>query len=315
MSGLLWAITEVHDATLSIKGIPVVCRYPDVFPVDLPGLSPERESIFETKWVPGTQPIFRSPYKMAPVEQVELKKQIDELLAKGFIRPSVFPWAAPVIFVEKKDGTKRLCVDYRGLNQVTIKNKYPLPHIDALFDQLKGAKVFSKIHLQSGYHQLRIKEEDIEKTAFSTRYGHYEYVVMSFGLTNAPAVFIEAMNRMLHPYLDVFVVVFIDDILIYSKTEEEHEVHLSLVLDKVREYKYYAKLKKCAFWLSEVAFQGHVINQHGITVDPKNVASVVDWQRRTTVTEVRSFLGLAGYYCRFVQDFSTIAKPMSKLTM
>ena len=229
---------------------------------------------------------------MARVEQVELKKQIDELLAKGFIRPSVFPWAAPVIFVEKKDGTKRLCVDYRGLNQVTIKNKYPLPRIDALFDQLKGAKVFSKIDLQSGYHQLRIKEEDIEKTTFSTRYGHYEYVVMSFGLTNAPAIFMEAMNMMLHPYLDLFVVVFIDDILVYSKTEEEHEVHLSLVLDKLREYKYYAKLKKCAFWISEVAFLGHVINQHGITVDPKNVASVVDWQRPTTVTEVQSFLVL-----------------------
>jgi len=208
-------MTEVRDATLSIKDIPVVYRYPDVFPVDLHGLPLERESIFEIRLVPGTQPIFRSPHKMARVEQVELKKQIDELLAKGFIRPSVFPWAAPVIFVEKKDGTKRLCVDYRGLNQVTIKNKYPLPRIDALFDQLKGAMVFSKIDLQSGYNQLRIKEEDIEKMAFSTRYGHYEYVVMSFGLTNAPAVFIEAMNRMLHPYLDVFVVVFIDDILIY----------------------------------------------------------------------------------------------------
>ena len=152
---------------------------------------------------------------MAPVLQVELKKQIEELFAKGFIRPSISPWEASVIFVEKKDSTKRLCVDYRGLNHVTIKNKYPLPRIDALFDELKGDNVFSKIDLQSGCHQLRIKVEDIEKTAFSTRYGHYEYVVMSFGLTNAPAVFIEAMNRMLHPYLDVFVVVFIDDILIY----------------------------------------------------------------------------------------------------
>jgi len=183
---------------------------------------------------------------------------------------------------------------------VTIKNKYPLPHIDALFDQLKGAKVFSKIDLQSGYHQLRIKGEDIEKTAFSTRYGHFEYVVMSFGLTNAPAIFMEAMNRMLHPYLDVFVVVFIDDILVYSKTKEEHEVHLSLVLDKLREYKYYAKLKKCDFWLSEVSFLGHVINHDGLTADPKNVASVVEWERPTTVTDVRSFLGLAGYYRRFV---------------
>ena len=152
-----------------------------------------------------------------------------------------------MLFVEKKDGTKRLCVDYRALNQVTIKNKYPLPCIDALFDQLRGDKVFSKIDLQSGYHQLRIKEEDIEKTAFSTRYGHYEYVVMSFGLTNAPAVFMEAMNRMLHEYLDVFVVVFIADILVYSKSEEEHEHHLSLVLDALRKNKFYAKFKKSAF--------------------------------------------------------------------
>jgi hypothetical protein len=162
---------------------------------------------------------------------------------------------------------------------------------------------------------LRIKEEDIKKMAFSTSYGHYEYVVMSFGLTNAPAVFMEAMNRMLHPYLDVFVVVFIDDILVYSKTEEEHEVHLSLVLDKLRDYIYYAKLKKCAFWLSEFAFLGHVINQHGITVDPKNVTCVVDWQRPVTVIEVQSFLGLAGYCRWFVQVFSTIAKLMTKLTM
>jgi hypothetical protein len=216
--------------------------------------------------------------------------------------------------VEKKDGTKRLCVDNRALNQVTIKNKYPLPRIDALFDQLKGAKEFSKIDLQSGYHQLRIREDDIEKTAFSTRYGHYEYTVMSFGLTNAPAAFIGAMNRMLHEYLDVLVVVFIDDILVYSKIEEEHEVHLRLILEALRRNKFYAKLKKCAFWLTEVAFLGHVINQHGITVDPKNVASVVNWQRPTSVTEVRSFLGLAGYYQHFVKDFSIIAKPMTWLT-
>jgi hypothetical protein len=151
-SGLLWSMVKVPEAILHAEDIPIVCHYPDVFPADLPGLTTERESIFEIMLVPGTQPIFRSPYKMAPVEQVELKRQIDELLAKGFIRPSVSPWAALVIFVEKKDGTKRLWVDYQGLNQVTIKNKYPLPRIDTLFDQLKGAKVFSKIDLQSGYH-------------------------------------------------------------------------------------------------------------------------------------------------------------------
>jgi hypothetical protein len=154
---------------------------------------------------------------------VELKRQLDDLLAKGFIRPSKSPWAFPILFVEKKDGSKRLCVDYRAFNQVTIKNKYPLPRIDVLFEQLRGAKVFSKIDLNSGYHQLRIWEEDIEKTAFSTRYGHYEYVVMSFGLTNAAVAFMEAMNGMLHEYLDDFVVVFLDDILIYSQTEKEHE--------------------------------------------------------------------------------------------
>jgi hypothetical protein len=233
-------------------------------------------SCFEIKLIPGTMPIYKSPYRMAPKEQLELKKQLDDLLAKDFIRPSKSPWAFPVLFVEKKDDSKRLCVDYRALNAVTIKNKYPLPYIDVLFEQLRGAKIFSKIDLNSGYHQLRIKEEDIEKTAFSTRYVHYEYIVMSFGLTNAPAAFLEAMNRMLHEYLDDFIVVFLDDILIYSKSEEELDGHLSLVLKALRKKQFYAKLKKCAFWLSEVAFLGHVINQHGISVDPKNVASVVN---------------------------------------
>jgi hypothetical protein len=313
-SGVLLAMVDGREVALRVENILVVCHYPDVFPDELPGVPPERDTVFEIKLVPGTQPIFRTPYRMAPVEQVELKKQLDDLLAKGFIRPSKSPWAFPVLFVEKKDGTKRLCVDYRALNQVTIKNKYPLPRIDALFDQLRGAKVFSKIDFNSGYHQIRIKEEDIEKTAFNTRYGHFEYIVMSFGLTNAPAVFMEVMNRMLHEYLDVFVVVFIDDILVYSKSEEEHEQHLNLVLETLRKNQFYAKLKKCAFWLSEINFLGHVINQYGITVDPKNIASVVEWQRPTSVTEVRSFLGLAGYYRRFVQDFSVIAKPMTRLT-
>ncbi len=181
------------------------------------------------------------------------------------------PWGAPVIFTEKNDGSWRMCVDYRALNATTIKNKHPLPRIEDLFDQLKGAKVFSKIDLKSGYNQIRVREEDIEKTAFSTRYGHYEYRVMSFGLTNAPAYFMEAMNSMLHSFLDNFVVVFIDDILIYSKDVEEHERHLRMVLGTLRENKFYAKLKKCEFWLPEVAFLGHVINQQGISVDPSKV--------------------------------------------
>ncbi|WVZ93410.1 hypothetical protein U9M48_039390 [Paspalum notatum var. saurae] len=223
---------------------------------------------------------------------------------KGFIRPSSSPWGCPALFVEKKDqGGKRLRVDYRPLNAVTIKNKYPLPHIDILFDQLAGAKVFSKIDLRSGYYQIKIREEDIPKTAFSTRYGLYEYLVMSFGLTNAPAFFMYMMNSVFMNELDKFVVVFIDNILIYSKSEEEHEEHLKIVLARLREHKLYAKFSKCAFWLKE-----------GVAVDPSKVKDVLNWKQPKTVTEIRSFLGLAGYYRRFIKDFSKTAKPMTSLT-
>ena len=183
----------------------------------------------------GVAPISIPPYRMAPLELLELKKQLQELLDKGYIRPSVSPWGAPVLFVKKKDGTLRLCIDYRKLNQITVKNKYPLPRIDDLFDQLQGAEVFSKIDLRSGYHQLKISEQDIPKTAFRTRYGHYEFLVMPFGLTNAPAAFMALMNRVFQPYLDQFVIVFIDDILVYSQNKEEHMNHLHTVLQILRE--------------------------------------------------------------------------------
>jgi hypothetical protein len=312
-SGIFFSMVVEGEAALRVQDIRVMRDFADVFSAELPGIPPERDAAFEIKLIPGTQPIHKAPYRMAPKEQIELKWQLDDLLAKGFIRPSRSPWASPVLFVEKKDKSKRLCVDYRALNQVTIKNKYPLPRIEVLFEQLRGAQVFSKIDLNSGYHQLRIREEDIEKTAFCTRYGHYEFIVMSFGLTNAPAAFMEAMNRMLHEFLDDFVVMFLDDILIYSKTKAEHEQHLRLILGALRKNQFYGKLKKCAFWLSEVAFLGHVINQQGIAVDPNNVAAVVEWKRPSSVSEIRSFLGLAGYYRRFVPDFSSIAKPLTRL--
>jgi hypothetical protein len=229
-------------------------------------------------------------------ELAELKIQLQDLFDKGFICPSASPWGCPALFVKKKDNSLRLCVDYRPLNAVTIKNKYPLPRIDILFDQLAGAKVFSKIDLRSGYHQIKIKPSDIPKIAFSTRYGLYEYLVMSFGLTNAPAYFIYLMNSVFMPELDKFVVVFIDDILIYSKTEKDHADHLCVVLQRLRDHHLYAKFSKCEFWLDSVKFLGHTISSEGKLVDPTKVQEVMDWKPPTSVHQIRSFLGLAGYY-------------------
>ena len=215
--------------------------------------------------------------------------------------------------MKKKDQTIRLCVDYRSLNEVTIKNKYPLPRIDLLFDRLAGAKVFSKIDLRSGYHQIKIRREDVPKIAFTTRYGLYEYLVMSFGLTNAPTHFMYLMNSVFMPELDKFVVVFIDDILIYSKSKEEHAEYLRIVLQRLRDHQLYAKFSKCAFWLEEVQFLGHVLSTEGIVVDPSKVEEVLNWKAPTTIHQVRSFLGLAGYYRWFIPDFSRIAKPITGL--
>ncbi|WVZ70995.1 hypothetical protein U9M48_019622 [Paspalum notatum var. saurae] len=303
--------TELQE----IKKIHVVCEFPDVFLEELPGLPPDRNVEFSIELVPGTAPVSKRPYRMAPDELKELKMQLQEQLDKGFICPSSSPWGCPALFVEKKgQGGKRLCVDYRPLNAVTVKNKYPLSHIDILFDQLAGARVFSKIDLRSGYYQIKIREEDIPKTAFSTRYGLYEYLVMSFGLTNAPAFFMYMMNSVFMNELDKFVVVFIDDILIYSKNEEEHKEHLWIVLTRLKEHKLYAKFSKCAFWLKEVSFLGHILSEKGVAVDPSKVESVLNWKQPESVTEIRSFLGLAGYYRRFIKDFSKTAKPMTSLT-
>ncbi|WVZ49115.1 LOW QUALITY PROTEIN: hypothetical protein U9M48_000496 [Paspalum notatum var. saurae] len=295
------------DAT-ALENIRVVSEFPDVFPDSLLGMPPERDIEFSIELVPRTAPIYKKAYRIAGVELLEVKKQIDELLEKGSIRKSTSPWASPL--TEKKNGSLRMCVDYRGLNAVTVKNKYPLPRIEDLFDQLKGACVFSKIDLRSGYHQLRIRPSDIPKTAFISRYGLYEYTVMSFGLTNAPAFFMYMMNSVFMEYLDKFVVIFFHDILVYSKTEEEHEDHLRL---KLREHKLYAKFGKCDFWTEEVQFLGHIISNGGIAVDPSKVAEVLNWEVPKDVKGIRSFLGLAGYYRRFIEGFSKIAKPMTAL--
>ncbi|XP_025623583.2 transposon Tf2-1 polyprotein [Arachis hypogaea] len=302
--GIMLLTAGVSGDDQSLEQIPVVYEFPDVFPDDINEFPPNREVEFAIELVPGSGPISITPYRMSPLEMAELKAQLEDLLSKHFIRPSVSPWGAPVLLVKKKDGSMRLCVDYRQLNKITVKNKYPLPRIDDLMDQLQGASVFSKIDLRSGYHQIRVRDEDIPKTAFRTRYGHYEYTMMSFRLTNAPAVFMDYMNRIFQPYLDKFVIVFIDDILVYSKTEEEHADHLRTVLQILRDRKLYAKLSKCEFWKSEVKFLGHMVSKQGIAVDPAKVEAMMNWERPTSVTEIRSFLGLVGYYRRFIKGFS-----------
>ncbi|KAI3687110.1 hypothetical protein L1987_80801 [Smallanthus sonchifolius] len=298
----------------SIQDIPIIRDFPEVFPEDLSGLPPVRQVEFRIDLVPGANPVARAPYRLAPSEMQELASQLQELSDKGFIRPSHSPWGAPVLFVKKKDGSFRMCIDYRELNKLTVKNRYPLPRIDDLFDQLQGSTCFSKIDLRSGYHQLRVQEDDIPKTAFRTRYGHYEFMVMPFGLINAPAVFMDLMNRVCKPYLDKFVIIFIDDILIYSKTKADHEQHLRLVLDLLKKEQIYAKFSKCEFWLKEVQFLGHIVNDKGIHVDPAKIETVKNWNTPKTPTEVRSFLGLAGYYRRFISNFSKIAVPLTALT-
>jgi hypothetical protein len=235
-----------------LETIKVVSKFSDVFLKDLPGMPLERKVEFAIELIPGTAPISKRAYMVSGPELVEIKKQIDDLSKKGYIRPSTSPWVAPVLFVEKKDGTRRMCINYRAMNEVTIKNKYPLPRIEDLFDQLRGASVFSKIDMRSGYHQLRIRPSDIPKTTFITQYGLYEFTDMSFGLTNAPAFFMNLMNSVFIDYLDKFVVVFIDDILIYSQSEEEHVDHLKMVLQRLREHQLYANSSKCEFRIDEV---------------------------------------------------------------
>ncbi|GJR53795.1 putative nucleotidyltransferase, ribonuclease H [Tanacetum coccineum] len=259
-----------------LKDVHVICDFLEVFPEDLPGLPPPRQVEFRIDLVLGVAPVTRAPYRLAPSEMRELSIQLQDLLEKGFIH-------------------------YRELNKLTVKNRYPLPKINDLFDQLQGSSMYYKIDLRSGYHQLRIKEEDIPNTSFRTRYGHFEFQVMPFGLTNAPAVFMDLMNRVCKPYLDKFVIVFIDDILVYSKDKEEHGKHLKIILELLTKERLYTKFSKCDFWLDLVQFLGHVIDRNGVHVDPAKIEAIKNWDAPTTPMEVRQFLGLDGYYQRFIE--------------
>lgn len=263
---------------------------------------------------PGTEPYSRAPYRFNIDELKELKLQLDDLLKKGFIKPSVSPWGSPVLFQKKKDGTYRLCIDYQGLNKQTIKNKYPPSYIDELLSQVSGAKVFSKIDLRFGYHQIKIKEGDIAKTGFRTRYGHYEFTVSAFGLTNAPATFMCLMNNIFHPHLDEFILVFLDDYFVYSKNEHEHKEHLRKTLQILCEHQLYAKMSKCFFARDQIVYLGRVISKDGVHIDLDKVKAIEDWPIPKCVRDVRSFLVLAQYERAHIMNFSKIASPLTDLT-
>lgn len=277
-------------------------------------LPPKRSHDHHIELAPGAKPPQQRTYRMSPLELQEVQRQLEDYLAKGWIQPSSSPFGAPILFARKKDGELRMCVDYRALNAITIKNRYPLPRIDELLDQLHGAKVFSALDLWSGYHQVRIDPSDIHKTAFRTRYGHFEFTVLPFGLTNAPATFMSFMNDVLRPYLDKFVVVYLDDILIYSKTPEEHLHHLRLVFEKLQQHDLRVKLKKCAFARTSIPFLGFLVTDKGVCADPAKVKAVSEWPLPTNVTEIRSFLGFTGFCRRFIKDYARIAAPLTDLT-
>lgn len=294
----------------------ITSQYKDVLPEgdQLPNYPPARSIEHEIPIIPGSSIPNRPTYRMSPSELDDLKKEIASLLERGLIRPSTSPYGAPVILVPKKDGGKRLVIDYRLVNAITIKNRYPLPRIDDLLDQLNGAKIFSKIDMSSGFHTVRMAEADCHKTAFRTRFGHYEFTVLPMGLTSAPATFQRLMHEIFMPYLDKFVIIYLDDICIYSKTPEEHIKHLDTVLSLLNQHKLLAKTSKCLFGVSSMDFLGHVVSHQGISTDPKKIKAVQDWPNLKHSKEVLSFLGLANFYRRFVKDFSKIAAPLTALT-
>jgi hypothetical protein len=306
--------TNELDESLPSVVVSLLQEYEDVFPNDVPSsLPPIRGIEHQIDFVLGATIPNRPAYRSNPEETKELQRQVEELMAKGHVRESMSPCAVPVLLVPKKDGTWRMCVDCRAINNITVKYRHPIPRLDDMLDELHGSCIFTKIDLKSGYHQIRMKEGDEWKTAFKTKYGLYEWLVMPFGLTNAPSTFMRLMNHALRAFIGRFVVVYFDDILVYSKDLNEHINHLQCVLDVLRKEKLYANLKKCSFCMEKVVFLGYVISAKGIEVDEEKVKAIKEWPTPNSITEVRSFHGLASFYRRFVKNFSTLAAPLTEI--
>jgi hypothetical protein len=277
------------------------------------GLPPARPYDHRIHLLPGTAPVAVRPYRYPQLQKDELERQVAGMLVQGIVCPSTSPFSAPVLLVHKADGSWRFCIDYRALNARTSKDKFPIPVVDELLDELHGALYFTKIDLRSGYHQVRMFTRDIDKTTFRTHHGHYEFLVMPFGLSNAPTTFQALMNDVLHPYLRRFVLVFFDDILIYSSSWAEHLQHISIVLNELRVHQLHLKRSKCSFGVPSVAYLGHVVSEAGVAMDADKVVAVSAWLQPRSAQGLRGFLGLAGYYRKFIRDFGLIAAPLTRL--
>jgi hypothetical protein len=302
-------LTQLENTTSHEEFQHVLQAFAEVF--DEPqGLPPHRSADHEIPLLPGSKPPNIRPYRMSYNQKNTIEKTIAQLLKNGEIQPSTSPFSSPLILVRKKDKSWRLCVDFRGLNDLTVKNKFPIPVIEDLLDELHGAIIFSKIDLRSGYHQIRMKDEDAHKMAFSTHLGHYEYLVMPFGLSNAPATFQQLMNNLFAKFLRKFVLVFFDDILVYSSSKEQHKQHLKAVLQVLRDNQLKAKLEKCTFGQPSVEYLGHIISGQGVATDPSKIKDIMEWKTPKTLKKLRGFLGLTGYYRRFIQGYSTISQPL-----